>query len=609
MKIVRCIYKLIRKAFEISPILKIYMPVTIMSAGALPVVTTLLIQALTSYLMVEGAEFSLYTKVLIPFFVISVIIKCTYIYSESKADNRCTFVRMTIENELNEKIFECEYEQLENHQYINEKYPIFQSLASSSSGVEGILHDLLIGAGNFISFIALLVVIGTKMGGMVPIYLIYLIIGVYVFCRNSCYLQKYRGQETELKRKIEYIFHTASDNSYTKDIQIFHVDNILKIKFREIMEQLKKLFGVYFKNNFWQCHFWVGLATLGCMILGIGNVVFMVMKNQLTVDAITVCLYAILNLYNCTQILFEIISRITRESFAVDELLEYIEKSAENETVLKQDIVKKSTRKQVDKNWEWEVEHLSYRYSNTVQGALKDVSFHVKNGEKIAIVGLNGAGKSTLIKCMVGLYHNYEGKIYWRGIDIRTLTEEERCQMIGALFQDADIYPFRVVENVASVSEEYDLQRVKECLEKVGLKNKLYGESKLNQEQLYLKKLFDEQGIELSGGEAQKLMFARLLYKEPEVVFMDEATSKLDAKHEQEMLNLIFDIFREKTIFFVSHHLSVTSKMNRILVLKEGKILENGNHKELLDQKGEYYKMYMMEKEYYCSKENLLLDA
>lgn len=594
------IYKLMKKAFEISPILKFYVSATVLSAGVLPVITTLLMQMVTYCLTKEHAELSLYVGSLVFFLLLSITFKCIYIYTESKADNRCTFVRMTIENQLNEKVFGIAYQELEDQQYINEKYPMFQSLSSSSFGVEGMLHDFLIGAGNVLSIVGLLGMIGMKCWIMIPVCVLYLSMGCYVSYRNSSRLQKYRRQETEINKSVDYIFQTANDHSYVKDLRIFQVEKLLKTKFSEKIQELKKLYGVFSKHHLLHQQIWLGIAAGVCMLFCFVSLVFMSGQNQATADTVTACFYAVLNLYICSQNLFDIVSRMTRESFAVGELLEYIEEPVETKRVIAGRAAKAFGQRESYEDWEWEVNHLSYRYPNAAQPALKDINFQLRRGENTAIVGLNGAGKSTLIKCMAGLYQDYEGTILWRGKDVRTLAEEERSQALGVLFQDADIYPFRVVENIASRSEGYDLGRVEKCLEKVGLKSKLYAESKTELEQLYLTKLFDVDGIELSGGEAQKLMIARLIYQNPEIALLDEVTSKMDVQHEEEMLRLLFETMKEKSLLFVTHHLSVASKMNRILVMKDGRILEDGSHETLLTKKGEYYRMYMLEKEYYC---------
>lgn len=498
-------------------------------------------------------------------------------------------------NQLNKKMFALDYELLENHQYLNQKYPIFQALSSSQSGVEAILHNVPKLFGEVLSLVGLLFVVGWGAWFFLPLFGGYLVLGWWLNRKDASYLQSQREKESEQKRRLEMVFHSVSEESNMKDLHVFQVGILLKQKFLQALTVLKELYAKDEAHFFYGNRLWTGLYAFGLLLSYFGWAISAYYQGSFSMQRFSTCLYAVLNFYVLSESLFVLINNMAHESFAVKELLLYLEEGEEAEKC-------EEEKGQSESEWEWEVSGLSYAYPHTGKAALHNVSFRIRRGEKMAIVGLNGAGKSTLIKCMAGLYQNYQGKICWRGRDIRSLPSQNHKKMLGVLFQDADIYPFRLTETISSSLSACDRERVEQCLEQVGMKEKLLAGDG-NPEQVYLRKLFHDDGIEVSGGEAQRIMIARLLYQNPEGILIDEATSKMDRVNEREMLQLLFESFSRKTLLFVTHHLSVTQQMERILVLKEGSVAEDGTPEELLQRKGEYYQLYMLERDYYAGRE------
>lgn len=237
-------------------------------------------------------------------------------------------------------------------------------------------------------------------------------------------------------------------------------------------------------------------------------------------------------------------------------------------------------------------EHVSFSYPGSEKPVLEDISFCAKPGEKIALVGTNGAGKTTLVKLLCGFYQPTSGQILIDGIPVSEMEEGRLYSMISAVFQDMLVLPFSVLDNVA-VRGDADVERVRRCLEKAGLSERF---PNLNQT---LVKGIQEGGENLSGGEEQKLLLARALYKEAPVLVLDEPTAALDPLAESGLYEKYYELTREKTSFFISHRLASTGFCDRVLLLEDGRILEEGTHRELLEKGGLYAHMFQEQSKYY----------
>ncbi len=252
--------------------------------------------------------------------------------------------------------------------------------------------------------------------------------------------------------------------------------------------------------------------------------------------------------------------------------------------------------KRDDNEYELEFRDVSFWYPNSEEAVLDHVSLKLKIGRKMAVVGPNGAGKTTFIKLLCRLYDPTEGQILLNGIDIRYYDYEEYIRLFSVVFQDFKLFSFSIAENVA-VGKEYEEERIKTCLDKAGFSERLSELEEGINTRLYQ---LEENGVEISGGEAQKIAIARALYKDSPLVILDEPTSALDPVSEYEIYKSFDGLVEEKTAIYISHRMSSCRFCNQILVFDKGRIVQQGSHEELLqEQGGLYYEMWDSQAKYY----------
>lgn len=254
------------------------------------------------------------------------------------------------------------------------------------------------------------------------------------------------------------------------------------------------------------------------------------------------------------------------------------------------------------------VKDVSFRYTEGENMILSHINLHIKKGEKIALVGGNGAGKTTLVKLLCGFYHPVEGEILVNGISIEDYDIESYFQMLGVVFQDAEELAYNLLQIASGcIEENVDKERFWKAIKAAGLYEKVM--SLKEKEYTYLMTIFDDNGIQLSGGEMQKLMLARCIYKNAPFMILDEPTAALDPIAENRMYEEYNRLTSDKTSIFISHRLASTRFCDRILFLENGKIVEEGTHEELMEAGGRYAKIYEIQSHYYkepltVSKEN-----
>ncbi len=231
------------------------------------------------------------------------------------------------------------------------------------------------------------------------------------------------------------------------------------------------------------------------------------------------------------------------------------------------------------------------------------MTFTWRAGEKLALVGLNGAGKTTLVKLLCGLYRPTEGRILLNGADISKFNRDEYYTLISAVFQEARVLPLSIASNISMKTEdETDAGRLRDCIARAGLSPKIAslpaGCGTL------LNKSVNEDAVELSGGETQKLLLARALYKDAPVIILDEPTAALDPIAENEMYLKYSELTAGKTSLYISHRLSSTRFCDRIVFLSDGKFAEVGTHDELVAAGGGYARLFEVQSKYYKEEED-----
>ena len=255
--------------------------------------------------------------------------------------------------------------------------------------------------------------------------------------------------------------------------------------------------------------------------------------------------------------------------------------------------------------------HAGFTYPGSEKPTLQNLNFTIRAGEKIALVGLNGAGKTTLVKLLCGLYKPTEGEIRIDGKAIGDYEKESYYGLISSVFQNVQLLPLTIAENVSSgTKENMDREKVINCLKLAGLWEKI--EAFPDKENTSLGKGIQKNAVGLSGGEQQKLWMARAFYKEAPLLILDEPTAALDPLAEQEVYEKYVRMSEGRTSLFISHRLSSTRFCDRILFMENGSVLEEGSHEQLLASGGAYARLFGIQSRYYqkeCMGQEVQRDA
>ena len=322
----------------------------------------------------------------------------------------------------------------------------------------------------------------------------------------------------------------------------------------------------------------------------------LVSKSMLLGDCFIV-INEITNIAGSINYAGDMLLRLDENSLYIDNLRDFLE----YEVRIRED----ENAPEVESFKSLELKNVTFCYENQKHPALSNVSFKIKSGEKIAIVGHNGAGKTTLIKLLQRLYDPDEGEILLNGQSIKNYRLSSYRNMFGTVFQDYRLFAATVAENVMLRGNitDGDRQTISDALQKAGIYEKI--QSLPHGIDSNVTKEFDSDGAVLSGGEAQKLSIARIFASGCEIVIMDEPTSALDPIAEQKMYRNMFEACSNKTVIFISHRLSSATMADRIYMFENGEIIEQGTHSELLSVNAKYADMWHKQADTYTDGEEV----
>ena len=416
----------------------------------------------------------------------------------------------------------------------------------------------------------------------------------------NAYARKYEkrteGDLNTYRTKLKYYQDEANKLSNTKDIRIYKLE---KWFYKGIKFFTKKFSSTMIKQKFRY-----SLANLSDSIFSIVRnliaytiLVAMVLNGTISVAQFTFMIGIVIGFAVWLNQLSESYGRVKEASLRIDNFREYIDMDEGINLEDGEDI-----EGLLNSKLSVEFRNVTFTYPKSEKPTINNLNLKIEAGEKIALVGINGAGKTTLVKLLTGLYNPTEGEILINGINVSAFSRYDYYELFGVIFQDINPLPFTIAENISGkIDEETNLELVNEVLEKAGLAKKVASLQK--KEQTNLTQVVDDKGIMLSGGELQKLMLARALYKDSPILVLDEPTAALDPLAEQELYLKYNTLTENKTSIFISHRLASTQFCNRIVYLEDGLILETGNHKELMNLKGKYSEMFNIQSQYY--KENI----
>lgn len=409
-------------------------------------------------------------------------------------------------------------------------------------------------------------------------------------CVNG-YGYRHREEDAEYQRHIDYIFGCARDISAAKDIRIFGLRPWLGELYNKAMSAYtafhKKAQGVYI---------WAKLADLVLTFLrnaiAYAYLIGLVVRDGLGVAEFLLYFTAVGGFAEWVSGILGGFNTLHKQSLdisTVRECLEYHEPFKFNGG--------EHIEAEAERKYEIRLENISYRYPGADKDALTNIDLTLHPGEKLAVVGLNGAGKTTLIKLICGFLDPTKGRVLLDGKDIRDYNRADYYAMFSAVFQSFSLLAGTIATNVAQNDVGIDMERVKECVEKAGLRPKV--ESLPDGYETYLNREVYEGAVLLSGGETQRLMLARALYKNAPFIVLDEPTAALDPVAESDMYQKYNEMTSGRSSVYISHRLASTRFCDHIIMLDNGEISEEGTHDELLKLGGKYAGLYEIQSKYY----------
>ena len=531
--------------------------------------------------------------ILLGFFILSSIINYSIVYLRCISEPRITKIRCDYITMIGEKIMKMDFKNTEDPETLNKIKSVMNAINNNNEGVEGVYSTLLGLLGKitaFIGYISIVIFLS-------PLILLLLVLNVFISYALNLRVKKYeyskKEEAADKDRRSFYIFDTMYDFAYGKDIRIYDLKNILIDKFKKYRgERIDISKDVQGKQ--------LNLKIIDLILLIIregvvyGYLIYKVLFMGMGIGDFTMYFSTINGFGDWMKGILEDLAHIKAQNMYLDDLREFLDMKSEEE----------GGEEEVpyDNTYEIEFRKVSFKYPKTERYIFKNLSLKIKKGERLAIVGINGAGKTTFVKLLCRLYEPTSGEILINGVDIRKISREKYYKILSVVFQDIKTFAFTVAENVALEENEFiNREEVLRCIEKSGVGDKINSLKKGIDTSLL--KILDGEGVELSGGENQKLALARALYKKGKIVILDEPTSALDALAEYNIYKNFDYLIGDKTAIYISHRLASTKFCDTIAFFENGEIVEYGTHEELLSKKGKYNEMFNIQAQYYKEEE------
>ena len=416
------------------------------------------------------------------------------------------------------------------------------------------------------------------------------------------YSDSKREESSEIWRKKNYIMQKSLNVSAGKDIRIYQLGNW----FHKLLCEVVIARGKLEKKLQLRWYFPTVSGTFfnfGRDFIAYSILIKRVLDGQMDIATFTLYLGIISGFTNWIYSLSERFNNIRKSSHEFNDLHDFMNlPDKERKSPSSAEVSTGSTTVHKESAPEITFKNVSFAYPDVEKNTIQNLDFTIKAGEKIALVGNNGAGKTTIVKLLCGLYDQTQGEILVDGKTIDDLGLDKYQDKISVLFQDTNPMAFTIEENITGLEEgQGDLAKLEDSLKKSGLWDKV--QSLPQKEKTYITQTFSDEGILLSGGETQKLLFAKAIYKNGSFLILDEPTSALDPLAESKIYEEYNNLAAGKTAVFISHRLASTKFCDRIMFLENGSIVECGSHEELMAKGGKYKEMFDIQAQYYREEE------
>lgn len=525
------------------------------------------------------------------FVALLIVIGAVQTYISSNTLYPRVTLRLAIISLINEKSCKTSLVNTYNERFQKLRGKTDESTGSNSGATEAIWDTLTVILRNVLGIGAYSAILLSVHPIIMLVILATSAVGFYVNRYCNSYGYRHREELGDIERRLWYIQGREGDHYAAKDIRIFGLGNWLEElytnslnAFRAFQLRAQKVYLIsniagllltFLRNGF-------AYAFLISMVLNEG---LSASEFLLYFTAVSGAAWWISDLLGN----FTTLHRQSLDISTVREFLEYPEPYKFDSGL--------PIQAEQGKPYELRLENVTFCYPNSEKKVFKNFSLTVHAGEKLAVVGLNGAGKTTLVMLLCGLLDPTEGKVTLNGVDIREYNRRDYYKLFSAVFQKFTVLAASVAENVSQSHEQIDLEKVKSCIAKAGLRDKI--ESLPNGFHTMLNREIFEDATEFSGGELQRLMLARALYKDAPFMILDEPTAALDPIAESEIYEKYNEMTYGKSAVFISHRLASTRFCDRIILIESGTVSESGTHRELMEKQGRYAELFAVQSKYY----------
>ena len=462
--------------------------------------------------------------------------------------------------------------------------------SEASEAIWTTLTDLMTSCIGFIVYLALLTNLNLWLAALVAATTA---VSYFASKRINEWGYLHRSEELELTKRIEYANKTATSREFAKDIRMFGLRGWLE----DLWGSTMRLYSAFCAKRE-RKYIWANIIDIVLTFLRNGIayafLIGITVKNGLPASQFLLYFAALSGFAQWVVEILDKLSVMHKQSLDISTIREFLDWDEPFDLNGGERIAFEP-----NKQYEIRLDDVSFRYPKADKDTLSHINLTVHPGEKLAIVGLNGAGKTTLVKLVCGFLDPTEGRILLNGEDIRKFNRNDYYALFSAVFQEFSVLDVTVKENVAQCVDGIDETRVWQCIDKAGLTEKI--QSLPKGIETHLGRRVFKDGVEFSGGQTQRLMLARALYKNAPILVLDEPTAALDPIAENDIYQKYNDMTHGRTSFFISHRLASTRFCDRIIFVDGGKIAEEGTHDELLKNGGGYAYLFEVQSKYYRS--------